>query len=65
MDKIKKGVVVFATKDTKEGRADARGWLKSKGIAPHQARLFVLEGMVLVETLEPVFIPLTAQCVDN
>lgn len=58
MDKIKKGVVVFATKDTKEGRKDARSWLKAKRLTPKQVRLFRLDGMVLVESLQEIDIPL-------
>ncbi len=50
---IKQGVVVFATADTKDGRADARAWLKEKGFTPDRARLYAKDGMVLVETLKP------------
>lgn len=53
MNTIKTGVVVFATADTKEGRAAARAWLKEKGFTPTRARLYAEGGMVLVETLAP------------
>jgi len=55
---IKRGVIVFATDDCPEGRAEARAWLKSKRMTPQDVRLYALNGQVLVETLRPVFIPL-------
>ena len=54
MTEIKQGVVVFATDDTKEGRDDARAWLKAKSLTPDQVRLFRLNDQVLVETLKAV-----------
>jgi hypothetical protein len=53
---VKAGVIVFATQDCKDGRADARRWLKETGLKPDQVRLFVADGQVLVETLKPVWI---------
>lgn len=56
MDKIKAGVIVFATDDSKDGIQDARAWLKEKGLTPQQVRLYKHEGQTLVETLQAVSI---------
>lgn len=56
MDKIKAGVIVFATDDSKDGIQDARAWLKEKAFTPQQVRLYKHEGQTLVETLQAVFI---------
>lgn len=56
MDKIKAGVIVFATDDSKDGIQDAREWLKEKAFTPQQVRLYKHEGQTLVETLQAVFI---------
>lgn len=55
---VKTGVIVFATGDCKEGRDEARVWLKGKGLTPQDVRLYALDGLVLVETLRPVKINL-------
>jgi len=57
MGDIKTSVTVFATDDCRDGAADARAWLKEKGLTPDQVRLFRHNGQVLVETIRPVFIP--------
>lgn len=51
---IKAGVIVFATSDCREGIADARGWLKEKGLKPDEVRLYRHEGQALIETLRPL-----------
>lgn len=55
--KIKSGTIVFATQDCAEGRADARVWLREKGLTPNQVRLYSDGGMVLVSALLPLDIP--------
>ena len=52
----KPGIIVFATDDSAEGAADARQWLRDKKLKPDQVRLFKLNGQVLVEALQSVFI---------
>lgn len=51
---IKAGTIVFATDDCKDGRADARGWLREKSLTPQDVRLYALDGQVLIEALRPV-----------
>ena len=54
---IKIGTIVFATQDCSEGRAEARAWLKEKGLTPAQVRLYAENDMVLVAALVPLNIP--------
>jgi hypothetical protein len=56
MQQIKTGTIVFATSDCKEGQADARQWLRDKGLKPDQVRLYRDKGQVLVQTLKPIVI---------
>lgn len=51
---FKPGNILFATADTKEGRDDARAWLKEKGFTPQQVRLYCDNDMVLVAALVEV-----------
>jgi hypothetical protein len=45
------GTILFATRDCKEGRGDARQWLRESGLTPKEVRLYSNEGMVLVATI--------------
>lgn len=48
---IKPGTIVFATGDCKEGRDEARAWLREKDLTPKQVRLYRESEMVLVAAL--------------
>jgi hypothetical protein len=45
------GTILFATRDCKGGRVDARQWLRGSGLTPEQVRLYSDEGMVMVAAL--------------
>jgi hypothetical protein len=45
------GTILFATRDCKDGRTDARQWLRENGLTPEQVRLYSNEGMVMVAAL--------------
>lgn len=48
---IKPGTIVFATGDCKEGRDEARAWLREKALTPQEVRLYREADMVLVAAL--------------
>lgn len=48
---IKTGTIVFATQDDKDGRDEARAWLRDKELTPQKVRLYRERGMALVVAL--------------
>lgn len=55
---IKPGVIAFATDSSREGIEDARAWLKEREMTPDKVRLYVENGMALVQVVKPVEIKL-------
>lgn len=51
---IKAGTIVFATDASAEGVADARKWLRDTGLTPQDVRLYLLDGMTLVQALREI-----------
>ena len=55
---IKPGVIAFATDASREGIEDARAWLKEREMTPDKVRLYIENGMALVQVVKPVEIKL-------